>query len=78
MYAYIRLSEARLVRTAGKIFIPLGQNSLYVYIVQSMLTFVLVDRALADPWVALGTNLAVVALVWLLVRYRVLFGIIPR
>ena len=36
------------------------------------------DRALAAPWLARGVNLAVVALVWLLVRNRVVFRINPR
>jgi hypothetical protein len=78
MYAYARIFEAGLARTVGRLFVPLGQSSLYVYIVQSMLTFLLVDRAMADPWLALATNLAVVGLVWIFVQYRVLFGIIPR
>ncbi|HWU89028.1 MAG TPA: OpgC domain-containing protein, partial [Kofleriaceae bacterium] len=78
LYAYARIFEDRLVRTAGRIFVPLGQHSLYVYILQSMLTFLLVDRAMADPWLALLTNLAVLGLVWVFVQNRVLFRIIPR
>ena len=78
MYAVVRGFEARLVPTLGKLLVPLGQASLYVYILQSLATFVLVDRALASPWLATLITCALIAGVWILVRYRVLFGIIPR
>jgi hypothetical protein len=78
LYALVRAFQARLVPTIGKLFVPLGQASLYVYIVQSMLTFALVDRAMANPWLAVAINVAVVGLVWIMVRNRVLFRVIPR
>ena len=78
MYAYARIVETGLARTAGRIFIPLGQHSLYVYILQSMVTFLFVDRAMTDPWLALATTLSALALVWVFVQNRVLFRIIPR
>jgi hypothetical protein len=43
-----------------------------------MFTFVLVNRALANPWLAVATNVAMVGLVWIMVRNRVLFRVIPR
>ena len=78
LYGLVRRFEAPLVASIGKLFVPLGQASLYVYIVQSMLTFVLVNRALVDPWLALASNAAMVGLVWIMVRNRVLFRVIPR
>jgi hypothetical protein len=78
LYGLVRRFEAPLVRTIGKLFVPLGQASLYVYLVQSMLTFVLVDRLMADPWRAVAINAAMVGFVWLMVRNRILFRIIPR
>jgi hypothetical protein len=78
LYVLVRAFQARLVPTIGKLFVPLGQASLYVYIVQSMLTFVLVNRRMTDPWLAAATSAAVVGLVWIMVRNRVLFGVIPR
>jgi hypothetical protein len=78
LYVLVRAFQARLVPTIGKLFVPLGQASLYVYIVQSMLTFVLVDRAMADPWLAAAISVAMVGLVWIMVRNRVLFRVIPR
>lgn len=78
LYALVRRFEARLVPTIGRLLVPLGQASLYVYIVQSMLTFVLVDRSMTNPWLAVATNVAMVGLVWIMVRNRVLFRMIPR
>jgi hypothetical protein len=78
LYAVIRRFEAPLVRTIGRLFVPLGQASLYVYIVQSILTFALVDRQLADPWQAAAITVAMVGAVWLMVRTRLLFQVIPR
>jgi hypothetical protein len=78
LYVLVCAFEARLVRTIGGLLVPLGQASLYVYIVQSIGTFVLVDRALADPWRAVAISAAMVGVVWIMVRTRVLFWIIPR
>lgn len=78
LYVLVRAFQTRLLPTIGRLFVPLGQASLYVYIVQSMLTFVLVNRAMANPWLALATNLAMVGLVWIMVRNRFLFRVIPR
>jgi fucose 4-O-acetylase-like acetyltransferase len=78
LYALVRRFEAPLLRTIGKLFVPLGQASLYVYLVQSMLTFVLVDRSMTDPWRAVAINAAMVGFVWLMVRNRILFRIVPR
>lgn len=78
LYALVRRFEARLVPTIGKLLVPLGQASLYVYIVQSLLTFVLVDRLLSNPWLAAAASAAMVGLVWIMVKNRVLFRVIPR
>lgn len=78
MYAYARLHEDWLVRTVGRFFVPLGQRSLYVYILQSMLTYLLVDSTLTNPWLSLATSLSALALIWVFIKHRVLFGIIPR
>lgn len=78
LYALVRGFEARLVPTIGRLLVPLGQASLYVYIVQSMLTFVLVNRSMANPWLAVASNVAIVGLVWIMVRNRILFRVIPR
>jgi len=56
----------------------LGQASLYVYIVQSMMTFILVNRHQADPAIAAAASLAMIGLVWIMVKHQFLFRIIPR
>jgi hypothetical protein len=78
LYGLVRTFEARLVPTIGRLLVPLGQASLYVYLVQAMLTFVLVDRSLDNPWIAMAVSLAMVGGVWLMVKYQLLFRIIPR
>jgi hypothetical protein len=78
LYGLVRTFQARLVPTIGRLFVPLGQASLYVYIVQSVLTFVMVNRGMANPWLALASNVAMIVLVWILVRNRFLFRIIPH
>jgi len=78
LYGLVRHFEARLVPTIGRLFVPLGQASLYVYIVQSMLTFVLVNRSLDNPVTAAAVSLAMIALVFMMVRHKFLFRIIPR
>lgn len=78
MYGLVRRFEAPLVRTIGRLLVPLGQASLYVYIVQSLFTFVLVDRAEAEPWLAVAINAAMVGIIWIMVKNRVLFRVIPR
>jgi hypothetical protein len=78
LYALVRRYEAKLVPTIGRLLVPLGQASLYVYIVQSLLTFVLVDRLLTNPWLAAAASCAMVGCVWLMVKHRVLFRVIPR
>jgi hypothetical protein len=78
LYAVIRRFEAPLLGSLGRLLLPLGQASLYVYIVQSIATFVVVDRAQANPGIALAIDLAMIGGVWWLVTRRVLFGVIPR
>ena len=64
--------------TLGTLLVPLGQASLYVYILQSILTFVLVNRAMHRPWLALAITLGMIGAVWTMVKYRVLFRVVPR
>lgn len=78
LYGVVRRFAAQLVPTVGRLLVPLGQASLYVYIVQSMLTFVLVNRHQANPWIAAVISLAMVGLVWIMVKHKFLFRVIPR
>ena len=78
LYALIRALGWRGMETLGRFFVPLGQASLYVYILQSIGSYVLVDFQLANLWLAGAISGALIGALWLSVRYRVLWGIIPR
>ena len=78
LYGLVHRFDAALVPTIGRLLVPLGQASLYVYIVQSMMTFILVNRHQADPAIAAAASLAMIGLVWIMVKHQFLFRIIPR
>jgi hypothetical protein len=72
-------------RSVGWFFIPLGQASLYVFIVH-LVVVAAVDNFLPfgfprdhhDLWINTVAHTAALAALWLLVRYKVLFRWIPR
>jgi hypothetical protein len=78
LHALVRALGSRGMETLGRFFVPLGQASLYVYILQSIGSYFLVDLHLANLWLAGAISGALIGALWLGVRYRVLWGIIPR
>jgi len=70
-----------IVKWAGWILLPFGNNSLYVYIIHAFIIFfahLIMPASSSNLFVnAIGT-LAVLAIIWLCVRYKVLMKIIPR
>lgn len=75
-------------RVFGRLFEPLGRSSLYVFVVHVPL-IALVDQfpgyfdgpigySPATVWLNTAVIGGVIATIWLMVRFRVLFGIIPR
>ncbi len=78
-YFLIRRIEAPLARTVGKVIIPFGRNSLYVYVAQSFVVF-LTPFAFPKQSFLLNTlfDFAVIALMWIGVRTRFLAFLIPR
>lgn len=88
-FSVIHFAWAPLSGRLGWFFVPLGQNSLYVYI---MHLFVLVGLYNVAPpllydvpvtWdppevIALGSQVAGLVLVWLMVKSRFLFWLVPR
>ncbi len=77
-YQLVTRYGAEVARTAGRIFEPLGRASLHVFIVQAFITFPLhADRG-AGLVAATLADVLVIAGIWLMVRYRVLFSVIPR
>lgn len=78
-YLLIRRFEAPISRTIGKVLIPFGRNSLYVYVAQSFVVF-LVPFAFGPQTFWLNTlfDASVIALIWIAVRTRFLAFLIPR
>lgn len=68
-------------RVVGWFFIPIGQASLYVFVVHLFYVMLMANIPLFQEnriWInALGETVVMLA-IWLMVRYKVLFRIIPR
>lgn len=65
----------------GRLLIPLGQASLYVFIVHVFVVIAVdnlpgLDRT--STWQGIVIHTAAIAVLWVLVRKRVLFSVIPR
>lgn len=86
LFALVCRYEKFLVRRAGWLLMPLGTNSLYVYTIEAFIVFfahlfILPPQPInaVAPWyVNLLLSAAAIALVWLAVRRKFLFSIIPR
>lgn len=78
-YFLVRRFEAPLVRTVGKVLVPFGRNSLYVYAAQSFAVF-LIPLAFGPQNFLLNTlvDFAIIAAVWVGVRTRFLAFLIPK
>lgn len=78
-YFLVRRFEQLLARTVGKVIIPFGRSSLYVYVAQSFVVF-LTPFAFGRQGFAFNTlyDLAIIALIWVAVRVRFLAFLIPR
>jgi hypothetical protein len=83
MFLVIRRYEAAILKRVGWFFLPLGENSLYVYTIQSFIVFfahlfILRPGGSDILIVNLLVSLAALTLVWIAVRYKFLMKIIPR
>lgn len=80
LYLTVRYYEKAVAKIAGWFLIPLGQNSLYVYIVHAILLFVLnlILPPVIPVWANIVVNTLFLGVIWSLVRHRVLFKYIPR
>ena len=68
-------------KTLGKLLIPLGQNSLYVYIIHVPLTliwFMIPGLIQGSTWLVTLAQAIAIGLCWLMVKKEILFKIIPR
>jgi OpgC protein len=70
-----------LSKTLGNLLIPLGQNSLYVYIIHVPLTliwFMIPGLIQGSTWLVSLAQAIAIGLCWLMVKKEFLFKIIPR
>jgi hypothetical protein len=80
-YALLSAFWAPLHRLLGWFLVPLGQATLYVFVVHIVVALVLANVPGLDQGNVLlnsAAHLGILALLWLMVRHRVLFEIIPR
>jgi len=79
LFWLVRRYEEAILRKIGWLLVPLGRNSLYVYIIQSVLAFGLPLMNLPFGYVENTIiNLAAIMICWVAVKRRFLFAIIPR
>jgi hypothetical protein len=77
LYGLMKQFEPLAVKRLGWLLLPLGQHSLYVYIVQAVLLFPISARNTQNVFLASAAGMLAVLSVWVLVRRRVLFRLIP-
>jgi hypothetical protein len=85
VYLIVTYCWTPLRNALGWLLLPLGQNSLYSYIMHLPIIVLWVMLFASNPGVTLAqqvmnaaTQLAAVLLLWLMIRARFLFGIVPR
>lgn len=80
-YALLTAYWSLLEKALGWFLIPLGQATLYVFIVHVFLILALANipaLQLGNIWLNTGAYVVVMALVWIMVKTRFLFRFIPR
>ncbi len=82
LYYVVRRYEGVIQKSPiGKFFIPLGQNSLYVYIVHAVMVFgldLISPGNVLPIWLNILINTTVLGLIFLMIKYKVFFKIVPR
>ncbi len=80
LFLLINKYEQRLKNTVGRILIPFGQNSLYVYIMHAIMLFFM-DLTIPDLtiWpINILINTGFVLTIFYMVKKKILFKIVPR
>lgn len=73
--------ERQITKFAGWILLPFGTNSLYVYTVHAFIIFfihLIVPAGNKELLVNALLSWGVIALIWIMIRYQILFKVIPR
>jgi hypothetical protein len=80
-YWFFSRYERFIAKWFGWFLLPFGTNSLYVYTVQAFLVFfvaLLLPSGSNDPLFGIVLTYSTLAIIWVMIRYKVLFKIIPR
>lgn len=77
-YLVVKRFEDKIVRWVGWLFLPFGQNSLYVYIVQSVIIFAPFGIPYKNIFASSLEDVAVIFVIWWLTTRKVFFKYIPR
>lgn len=80
LYVAVRRFEPQIKKFIGWFFIPYGQNSLYVYMIHAFIIF-FVNLAIpthVSNYLNILVNTVVLAIIWVVIKKKVLFSIIPR
>ncbi len=81
MFAAVDAFWKPLYKTLGSLLVPLGQNSLYVYILHvpaTIVWFLIPGLVQGSAWLTTLLQAVAIAGFWLLIKYKVLFNVIPR
>jgi hypothetical protein len=81
MFAIVDACWQPLYKSLGKLLVPLGQNSLYVYILHVPVTviwFLIPGLVQGSGWLTTLLQAMVIAGFWLMIKYQVWFNIVPR
>ncbi|MDO9379226.1 MAG: OpgC domain-containing protein [Nocardioidaceae bacterium] len=80
-YAVLTAWWVPLERALGWLYVPLGQNSLYVFTVHVFFVLAVANvpgLVRTSDWQGTVVHTAVIAAIWVMVRRKVLFSVIPR
>jgi hypothetical protein len=77
LYAVVKRHERFVVDAVGRFFLPLGRHTLYIFIVHAPIAYYLCGHRVHGFVAATFVDAVALTFVWLLVRHRVLFSIIP-
>lgn len=80
LYALLSAFWVPIARVLAPFLVPLGQATLYVFVLHVLLALVVDQVPAVERSAVLGTltHAGVLALLWLAVRRRFLFGVVPR
>jgi hypothetical protein len=79
-YALLSVFWVPIVRASGWLLIPLGQATLYVFVLHVLFVVAVANVPVLTSSVLLGTltHTVILMTLWAMVRTRFLFGLVPR